>query len=196
LTLRENETNIDMNETMSLRHNHLRSWYELLFSVYLSLLFVWIEESRPFAWSTRGRYLYFWHPHAVSLRASDIWLFYLALFLIPVAAVFLFLLLIRRLSFSQVLLRNFGGALAVAGFPLACLYRPGPRLLFLYVELAIAAVCFILWVLRRWPVSTPAGVFLLILHYALWGFFGGGGARLTNWRWAGGIWEYAWFVYP
>jgi hypothetical protein len=175
--------------------SYLRRFYELAFAVYSSLLFVWFEEVRGHGWSTRNRYFYFWHPHAVALRPIDIWLFYIELFFIPSILVFLILLMLRRLRFSRALLRNFGGALAVAGFPTACLYRANPRLVFLYVELAIAAVYFMVWAARRRPVSTPLNLLLLILHYALWGFFGGG-RGLMSWRWSWGIWDYAWVVYP
>jgi hypothetical protein len=54
-----------------------------------------------------------------------------------------------------------------AGFPLACLYQGNGRLVFLGVELAMAAVCLVLWAYRRWPVSTVPNVFLLLFHYAL-----------------------------
>lgn len=183
-----------MDASLSPKASYLRMSYELVFAVYSSFLFVWLEEARH-VWAPSRRFLYFWHPHAVALRTIDIWLFYIELFMIPAAAVFIFLLLMRGFLLSRVLLRNLGGALALAGFPIACLYRSNPHLVFLYVELAIATVCFALWVSKKWPVSTASSVFLLIVHYSLWGFFGGG-SGLMYWRWSWGIWDYAWVVYP
>jgi hypothetical protein len=167
--------------------------HELLFSIYCSFLFVWGKESRPFAWPTR--YLYFWHPHAVSLGRVDFLLFYLELFMILTAAIFLCLRLTRRFSLTQVLLRPIAGAIALTGFPLVCLYRQNRLSFFLGVELALTAVCFLLWMYRRWPVSAPLNVVLLILHYALWSLFSGA-AHVASSPWAWGIWDYAWFVYP
>jgi hypothetical protein len=169
--------------------------HELLFSAYFSLLFVGMEESRPFAWTTRGRFLYFWHPHAVGLRLTDFLLFYLELFLIPAVAMFLCLLVMRRFSFTRALLRRIGGILAVAGFPLVCMYSRGTDVLLLEVSLPMSAICFVLWVYGKWPVSTPVNICLLVLYYTLCVLFSGG-PHSSNWGWARGIWEYLYFVYP
>src|SRR6266478_3261672 len=81
-----------------------REWlYDLSSSVYCGLLFIWFEESKPFAWPSR--YVYFWHPHAASLRQIDFLLFYFEVFLVLGFVIFLGLRLIRLFSFSQALLR-------------------------------------------------------------------------------------------
>ena len=185
-----------MANIFSLNSRYMRWLHDALLSSYCSLLFVSIEESRPFAWSTKGSAVYFWHPHAVSLSRSDLFLFYIELFLIPSLAILAALQLIRLVSLSGTILRVIGGLIAVVGFPLVCLYRNGPPLLFLEVALVIAALSFVLWTYGKWPLSVPLNVTLLILYYSLWSFFGGG-ARLTNRPTAEwGVWDYAWFVYP
>src|SRR6202030_4261130 len=104
-----------MSQTADRKQPYLR-WHEVLFSIYCSFVFVLLEESRPYAWSTRLRYYYFWHPHAVALRGIDIDLFYLELFLIPAVAFFVGLRLLSRFSFLQVFLRTASGAIALAAF--------------------------------------------------------------------------------
>ena len=166
-----------------------------LLSIYTSLLFVWVEESRPFAWSTQGRYLYFWHPHGVSLGASDFLFFYLELFFIPAGAIFLCLLVLKRSPSARVLLRPIGGAVAIAGFPLVCLYRQGPAFFFLEASLVFAGACLFLWAYQKWPVSTPVSVVLLMLYDSLCAFFRGM-AVPANWKVTQEIWGDAWLVYP
>lgn len=186
-----------MGQTIYRNLKYLERIHEVLFSAYFSLLFLWAEESRPFPWSVQGRYIRFWHPHAVSLGLIDFLLFYLALFLIPAAGMFVCLLVIKRLSLTHVLLRPVGGLLAIAGLPLVnfSLSRRYPTLVPLAVALMLPAICFVLWAYRKWPVSNPVTVFLLVMYYVVCSLFGGG-PDSVNWRWAEGIWEYLWFVYP
>jgi hypothetical protein len=181
-----------MSETIGRNPDYVRWSHELLFSIYCSFLFVWAEESRPFAWPTA--YLYFWHPHAVALGRIDFLLFYSEVFLILASVLFLSLRLIRRFAFSRILLRTIAGAVAVAGFPLVCQYRQNQRLFLLDIELILAAVSFLLWVYRKWPVPAPLNVVLLIVHYSLWSFLSGE-ARIVDWRWPSGILDYAWLAY-
>lgn len=166
--------------------------HDVLFAIYGSLLFVWFEESKPFAWPMR--YLYFWHPHAVSLSRSDFVIFDAEVFLILAVATLLVLNLIRLLPFAEISLRLVGGVVALAGFPLVCLYRE--NVLLLLSALIAAGVCFLLWARRKWLGSTPVAVVLLILYYAFSSFFGGGApleARPTDgWR----LSDYTWLLYP
>ena len=69
------------------RHRHLRRLYEALFSIFFASLFVYTQASRPFPWPTR--YLYFWHPHRVSIQRSDFLLFYSVILVAAAAGVFL-----------------------------------------------------------------------------------------------------------
>ena len=155
-----------MSQTADRKQPYLR-WHEVLFSIYCSFVFVLLEESRPYAWSTRLRYYYFWHPHAVALRGIDIDLFYLELFLIPAVAFFVGLRLLSRFSFLQVFLRTASGAIALAAFPLIPLYRATSPLLVLVFTFAIATACSLLWIYGKWPVSTSLTIVLLILYYGL-----------------------------
>jgi len=127
--------------------------FEVAFSVYAALLIGWAEESRPNAWSTSGRYLYFWHPHAPALGQSDFVLFYLELLLGLTAVVFVSLKLIELLSRRSAVLLT-GGVLSIAGIPLVLLYSARGHSLPILIELVIASVCTVLWMCRKWPVST------------------------------------------
>ena len=178
---------------MTISRNPRCLLHDVSFSIYCSFLFVWARESRPFAWPTR--YLYFWHPHAVSLSRIDFLVFYSELFLILAFAVFSCLRLIRRFSLAQVLLRAIAGAMAIVGFPLVCVYRQGLPFFLFDVEFLLAAVCFLLWANRNWRVPASLSVSLLALHYAFWSFFGAG-FHLVSWRWTFEIWDYAWLVSP
>lgn len=192
-----------MGQIIQRNPGHLERIHEFLFSVYFSLLFTWVEESRPFRgtirgrytlpWSAQGRFIRFWHPHAVALSRTDFLLFSLELLLIPAGGMFICLLVIRRLSLTRVLLLPLGGLLAVAGMPLVNLYHLNPRLAFFDVALALSAICFALWARRKWPLSIPVSIFLLVLYYVVCFLFGGG---LDAFNWAERIWEYLWLLYP
>src|ERR1700738_2648562 len=165
--------------------------YELSLSIYSSLLFVWFEASKPFAWPTR--YLYFWHPHAVSLSRIDFFLFYLEVFIGLAAVIFVGFRFIRLFSLARAVLRAIGGALALVGFPLVCLGREN-TLLFI-VALAVAGFCFLLWARRKWLISTPLSIVLLVVYYALCSFFGGGASLMNKPAADWAIWDYAWLSY-
>lgn len=170
-----------------------RQWlYDLLSSVYASLLFIWFEESRPFAWPTR--YLYFWHPHATSLRRVDFLLFYLEVFLILAFLFLLGLRLIRFFSFSRPMLPVASGFVALAGYPVVSLYRSNWFLL--VVVLLLAGVCCVLWKRRLWPKSAFTVIVLLIFYYGICSFFGGGIPIDSRPEGEWGPWDYAWLTYP
>ena len=187
-----------MTQTSEGRTRCLLSSLGLIFAVYSSLLFAFAVESRPpYSWSAQGRYLYFWHPHAVSLSRTDFIFFYGELLLIPAFAIFVCLKLIGRRPLARPVLRTIWGIVAVSGLPVACLYAGGRPFFFAVIELAIAASCFLLWAYRKWPVSAPLSVFLLILHYAFWFLFSvvRTGLVIRPWaRW--GVWDYMLVVFP
>ncbi len=171
-------------------------WLEVMFAIYFSFLLVWIQECKPpYAWSIKPHYFFFLHPN-FRVVMGEPRLFYAKILLIPAVAIFICLRVIERFSLVRVLLlRTIGGALAVAGWPLVCLYDRGR--IFAGIELAIAAFCFLLWAYRKWPVSSPLNVFLLTLHYAFWSAYSGllpkiGGVPVVWWH----DWDYLMFVYP
>jgi hypothetical protein len=170
---------------------------DLVFVIYLSFLIAFAVEGRPpYSWiSVRGRYLYFWHPHAISLGSSDFMLFYAEILLLPAILIFACFRLIKRSSKAAALLLTLQGVVAFAGFPLVCLYL-GP-FYFAVVELALAVGCALLWAYQKWPVSAPINGFLLCLHYAFWFFFGVTefGLVIRPWAWWG-LWDYMLFVLP
>jgi hypothetical protein len=76
-----------MNQDTQNVPRHLRRLSEALFSIFFASLFVYTQASRPFPWPTR--YLYFWHPHSVSVQRSDFLLFYSVIFAASAVGVFL-----------------------------------------------------------------------------------------------------------
>ncbi len=171
---------------------------ELAASVYASLLLAWVEESRPDRWSLQGRFLYFWDPHAISLRESNFVVFYIELFLVPTVALYFLLRLADRVASVRVVVRAIMGAVAVAGFPIAGLiyiWRSGDGLVAAAIELVMATICLVLWVQQKWLVSDAPSTILLTLHCIFWFFFAGG---LTLFGQSGPreVWNYVWLVVP
>lgn len=187
--------NVSANSTANSRR--LRLSFELLSAFYSSVLLAFVAGTKPFYASSLRRYLYLWHPHAVSLRESDFILFFAEFFLIPAVVVFLCLRLMRRFSMTRILLR-LGGAIAIAGFPLACMYSIGYPF-FAVLELTIATVCFLLWAYRKWPLSATLNALLMIVNYAFWFLFSGVIARVPPstgvWDWWS-VWTYIGFLCP
>jgi len=123
-----------------------------------------------------------------------------------ILVVYVVVRLTAKLSISRILLRYVAGALAVAGYPLT-LICTRYNMPFLYVELAIAIACFVLWAKHKWPISKPVNIFLVILHYAFWASLGGGrsfaGGLLLlwpswyrNWGMTKLTISYTWGIYP
>jgi hypothetical protein len=88
---------------------------------------------------------------------------------------FLMLRLMRQSKLNRSILRMFAPAIAVFGFPLACLYSGTSHMLFLMVELVIVAIGLLLYVRRKWPVSAPLNILLLVLHFMFWSAVCGAG---------------------
>lgn len=166
--------------------------FDVLSSAYVSLLFIWFEESKPFAWPYG--YVRFWHPHAASMSRTDFLLFDLEVFLALTLVIFLGLWLSRFFSFAPPILTVASGLVVVAGYPVACLYRA--NLLLLEVVLLSAGVCFVLWTRRLWPKSTFAVIVLLIFYYGMCSFLGGGIPIESRPDEGWGPWDYAWLMYP
>ena len=181
-----------MPQSTSKRPVPMTLMHEFLLSAYCSYLFAWAEESRPFAWGSRGAILYFWHPHAVSLGRNDFLFFYLELFLIPAAAIFIFLGLISLSSFGKRVLRVLEGTVALAGFPLVCEIRLHSISPLFGTELALATICLFLWAYRKWLVSTTLNIVLLCIHFAMWS---AAGVEFVNWN-RPSFWDYAWLMLP
>jgi hypothetical protein len=153
-------------------NQYLRLVYESLISVYLALLVISAEESRGSSWASRIQTFYVSYRYPGAPRGTDDnYRFYVVIFLsvwLSAAVIFLCMRLMARYSFTSRVLLNIFGIVAVAGFPLACLYHDHGALFFLEVELAIAGLCLVLYTYQKWPVSAPLNFFLLTGHYALW----------------------------
>jgi hypothetical protein len=88
-------------------------------------------------------------------------------------SIFLLLRILSRFSFTRVLLGNFAGIVAVAGFPLACVFVCPD--LYAYhgvsltlVEVAAALVCAYLYAHRNWPSMPLWGTLPLFFHFSFW----------------------------
>jgi hypothetical protein len=187
-----------MSKTSNKIGGRLRLSVELMFSIYLSLLIAFAVESRPpYAWTARGRYLYFWHRHAIALSWSDFILFYLEILLLPAISIFICVRLIERFVKSRAVLPTLWGVVAGTGLPLVYLISGGASSYFATVEPAAVAIGFILWANRKWPVSPPMTVFLLSLHYAFWCLYGIAKFDfvIRPWAWWG-EWDYIALVLP
>lgn len=93
---------------------------------------------------------------------------------------FVFLRLLSYSSSSQIVLRRFGGYVAISWFPLYWLFTPkyitalpalsGMIALLLSSELLGVGVCVYYYGKRKWPFSQRSSIFFLSLHFALWLF--------------------------
>ena len=155
------------------RTGWLRWIHMLLFSLYSALLVLSANAvAWGFSWAIKLRIFYVSHryPHAV-LPMDDNYGVALAAFLLVwvlAAAIFLSVLLLGRFHVDGVILREFAGFVAIVGLPLVLWYSKVGFMLVLEVEVVILAACAFLYVYRKWPVSTPLSLFLLILHFGLW----------------------------
>jgi hypothetical protein len=100
------------------------------------------------------------------------------------ALIFIFLRLLARLSLTRAFLRTLAGGISLAGFPLFALWCPmcffyyhEPHIeahsFWLFLELAIILICTVLYYLRRWPIPAWVSIFLLSLHFSIWGWVTG-----------------------
>jgi hypothetical protein len=145
---------------------YLRRLYAVLFSIYTSVLFVYTEASRPFAWPTR--YLYFWRPHSVSIHRGDFLMFYLALFVAVAAGAFLCVQFAGYFPWGQILVNVAAALTAVVGLRVAYLFAQAALKPYLYFEFALASVCFLLWIFDKWVQSQLLSITLVCLHYGVW----------------------------
>lgn len=149
----------------------------------------------PYAWTLPTRYLYVWTPHAVSIGRVNFVLTYAVLFLIPAAVVLVSLRVAEHFRMTFTGVRILTGFIALAGFPLVCLYAL-PRT-FALSELGISVVALILWAQERWPVSDGLNIVLLVSHHSFWLLFcvsllGRATRPIALWS----EWDYLVFVYP
>ena len=175
---------------------YIRVLHELLCAVFSAILIVTVHEGSGFRWVTRLWLYYASHYRPELLIPMDeVYRLYVIAFALVwglATEVFICLRMLARFSFTRNLLRTLGGAIAVAGYPLASLYYGEGRILFLEVELAILAVCVVLWAYRRWPVSWPFSIFLLVVHFTLWARFSGfPGVLCCLMFWPGWIWNWS-----
>ena len=190
----------------------IRWFHELIFSIYFPFLVISAHEREVggrwaigiVRWGISHGYL---HDYGLMLEDYRVDVADVLLIWFSILMFYLIVRLTSKLSISRILLRYVAGALAVAGYPLTLIYTLRHSMPFLYVELAIAAACFVLWSKHRWPVSTPLNITLVILHYAFWASLGGGrsfGAGLLllwpswyrSWKMTIFPISYTWGIYP
>ncbi len=186
--------------TIIVKNNYLRWLHELLFSLNAALLVVWVASLR-----TRipvifvGRRLLFWfyrysHLSVPSfLRVAEPNSQYFLMSVLAGAVVlFLGLRFQARFAVMNIILRTVAGVFAVLGLPLASLYlgealiEPAlahEELLFCEMTALAVGICVYKYKYRVLPFKDWLGIFILVLHFCLWG-------------WA--TWNRMWFwiVYP
>ena len=185
-------------ETYGKRTPSLQWCLDIMLAVYSSWLVVFALESRPpYAWSASGRYLYLWHPHAISLGRTDFLLYYLEVLALPALLILICLRIMDAFSSIRALLPIAGGAIAATGLPLMCLFVGSPLVALSVAELIVVSSCFLLWAYGKWPLSNSLSVFFLGLHFAFWFWIAvdASGRVVRPWlRW--GIWDFLLIVFP
>ena len=185
-----------MSERADRKPEYLRWLLELFLSIYFAVLAVTLHEGTGFRWSAK-LHIYYASHYRPDLRilTDDGYRLYVVAFLLVwalAAAIFLCLRISARFSFTRVALRTLAGLIAIAGYPVASLYYGTGRMLFLDVELILAGSLIVLWAYRKWLVSKPLSVFLLVLHFALWALFGKfPGVLCCLMLWPGWIWNWS-----
>jgi hypothetical protein len=190
----------------------LRLIHELLFSIYFPFLILSAHEGEAggrwaiklIHWAVLHDYL-----HAnVGIEDNRIFLADFLLLWLSAALIFSILRSFARSSITCLVLQSFAGLVAVAGFPLASMYVRGRRVLSPEVALLLGGVCLVLslWANRKWRVTRLWNIFLLLLYFAVWATPLAGGTSLQAaswillwpgaWRWALGIWQHGWIIYP
>lgn len=147
-------------------------WRERTFSPPWFSRFCW-----PYAhWPVRLLFWWFWMPEPPTVLGQVALSFLLS---IPI---FLFLLLLMRVSLTRVFLGFFTAIFAIAGYPFFALRFPdyfmypqritgyGPLLLLETMAVLSGAILFYL---RKLLLPSTAGVLLLLLHFGLWAWLTG-----------------------
>lgn len=168
------------------------SLYRLSSAIYSSLLLVWFDASRPFAWPLR--YVRNSRSRVTGFDITDFLLFYLKIFLVLTAIIFLGLWLVERLPFARKAILAAGGVAALIGFPLVSLYQG--NLILLLGLTPVAGVCLLLWVRGKWPLPAWLTILLLAVYNFLCWFFSG--MAPLQFRPIGGwmAWADIWIAYP
>jgi hypothetical protein len=178
-----------------MRANSLSRLHDLFFSTYLVLLVVAAHESSGLLQWSGKLHVYYASHYRPDLRVltDDGYRLYVVAFLliwVSAAAIFVFLRLLSRFSFAKVVLRTVTGVVAVAGYPLACLYSGNARVFYMVVELGVVTICVLLWAHRKWPVSAPLSIFLLLLHFSLWASLSKFPYLCCLYLWPGWVWNW------
>jgi hypothetical protein len=154
---------------------YVRCAHEIAFSIYFPLLLIWVNnDTTPagvlgarIAWVVKmellisgGRY-----PH--SFMDPTLRFAFAFLWALSAVVVFLCLRILGRFSFTHVFLRTFAGIVALAGFPLACVYVYR-SLAWTLVEAVAILVCACFYVFRSWPARAWWALLPLVLHSAFW----------------------------
>jgi hypothetical protein len=158
-----------MSEAFSQRPIRLRLAYEILFSLYSSVVVMSAEETRGFSWSTT---VYHWYalyrdpsvrkPH--SPHAERVIAFFLAWLL--VILIFLSLRVLARFSFGRLPLQAIAGFVAIGGLPAALLYCGFGNRILVTALIILSVICVLVYVYRKWPASDPVALAILVLYFA------------------------------
>lgn len=145
-----------------------RLLHEIVFAIYFPLLIVWTNaQTARIPWVVRLQLLIASYHRLHSPLDPELRLAIGLLWGLLAAIIFLCLRTLSRLSFTDFFLRTFAGMAAVAGFPLAYLYSYGYSA-WVAPEVVAVVACAFLYLYRRWPLSAPWSISLLVVHFGLW----------------------------
>lgn len=173
-----------------------------LFSIYLSLVIIVSHEMKSGKSWSNSLYRSLFHPRGLIFDddRGDICSF----LLVWGVAVVLFVVALVFASFpgTRTFFAFLSGLLSVVLYPGVCLLQ-NDRQLFLWTELLVSIVLFVLFVSGKSPLSRGTNIALLILHFVFWAWLGGGHDLQRGWYllWPRSSFympahEFAWLVYP
>lgn len=181
--------------------------HQLLLSVYVPFLVVTVHESdggrnwanRLVHWGVSHHFL--WSSVGIEDYRVDV----IDCLLVWVSAVVIFacLLVLRRLSDQDIVLKYFSGLFALAGFPIAVLYLTTVHLFSVNASaiVVISGLVLFLWTRRKWLVPPPLNILIVVLYNIVWSVLCRGLGRgwlifWPSWHWTWPIWKYMWLAYP
>ena len=159
---------------------YVRYAHELAFSIYFPLLLIWVNDASS-GWANARSDKVPWvlklellitggYRHHSPFDDPALRFAFVFLWVVSATVVFLCIRTVARFPFTAVFLRTFAGIVAVAGFPLTCVYA-FRAVSWTLVEIGAALICVYLYVSRNWPSRTLWGVMLLVLHFTFWSLY-------------------------
>ncbi len=176
---------IMMRLTPATKERILQWTHELLFSMNCAWMMVWVNRQRErpwiFPWTEQVPFLLRWYRHIHLIEPTSV-LEQVVWSILAGVVIWIVLRLLARFILTRIVLRDFAGPFALAGFPFFALCFSGaffnpPRIsthgTLLLLETVAVLICGILYSLRKWPLPVPLNIFFLFLHFGLWAWVTG-----------------------